>query len=160
MSIFSAVASGLGVVGGLISGAESVGKAFKRAVGLDSPTTKRRKASPVALPAPPALPGIGAITRFNLPGAATGVGLLDLGVPGPGIFSQTACPTGFHLSKQEPFKCVRNRRMNPLNPRAFRRSVRRIKGAVKFAKEVDKVVAIRPRPRRSSRGHHRHLHHD
>lgn len=156
MSIFSAIAGGLGVVGGLITGAETVGKAFKGAFGLDTPTTKRRRARPVALPAAPALPGIGAITRFNLPQAAAGLSLLDPGVPGPGIFSQTACPTGFHLSKQEPFKCVRNRRMNPLNPRAFRRSVRRIKGAVKFAKEVDKVVAIRPRPRRAHRDHHGH----
>lgn len=108
------------------------------------------------LPAAPALPGIGALARpLVAPGAQALFGL-DPGVPGPGIFSPTTPPKGFHLSKQAPFHFVRNRRMNPLNPKAFRRSVRRIKGAVKFAKEVDKVVAIRPRPRRAHHDHHRH----
>ena len=112
-----------------------------------------------ALPAAPALPGIGRLAQ-RLPGVVAPASFLDPGVPGPGVFSPTTPPKGFHLSKQAPFHFVRNRRMNPLNPKAFRRSVRRIKGAVKFAKEVDKVVAIRPRARRSQAGHRRHLHHE
>lgn len=156
MSIFSAIAGGLGVVGGLITGVETVGKAFKTALGGGSaPRRTRAAAIPAAMPGvglPPSLPALGRLPRVPMDPTS----VLDLGVPGPGIFSQTACPKGFHLSKQEPFKCVRNRRMNPMNPKAFRRSVRRIKGAVKFAKEVDKVVAIRPRPRRAHHDHHRH----
>jgi hypothetical protein len=94
-----------------------------------------------------------------VPGTQALLGL-DPGVPGPGIFSPTTPPKGFHLSKQAPFHFVRNRRMNPLNPKAFRRSVRRIKGAVKFAKEVDKVVAIRPRARRAPPVHRRTVVHE
>ena len=112
------------------------------------------------LPAAPALPGIGAAGRaLVVPGTQALLGL-DPGVPGPGIFSPTTPPKGFHLSKQAPFHFVRNRRMNPLNPKAFRRSVRRIKGAVKFAKEVDKVVAIRPRARRAPPVHRRTVVHE
>ena len=125
---------------------------------LASPLTRQvsaPRAVRAALPAVPVLPGIGALRPLAGP-ALGAVSLLDPGVPGPGIFSPTTPPKGFHLSKQAPFKFVRNRRMNPLNPKAFRRSVRRIKGAVRFAKEVDKVVAIRPRPRRAHHDHHRH----
>lgn len=135
----------------------AVGGPVGGAVGLaltSQPATP--KAVRAALPLAPALPGIGAVIRPLVAPALRGASLLDPGVPGPGIFSPTTPPKGFHLSKQAPFHFVRNRRMNPLNPKAFRRSVRRIKGAVKFAKEVDKVVAIRPRPRRAHHDHHRH----
>jgi hypothetical protein len=121
-----------------------------------APQIAAPKAIRAALPVAPALPGIGAVGRALVVPALSGGSFLDPGVPGPGIFSPDRPPKGFHLSKQAPFHFVRNRRMNPLNPKAFRRSVRRIKGAVRFAKEVDKVVAIRPRPRRAHHDHHRH----
>jgi len=52
------------------------------------------------------------------------------------------CPTGYHPEKQgEPY-CVRNRRMNPLNPRALSRATRRVGGfarAVKRARTLKKI---------------------
>lgn len=65
-----------------------------------------------------------------------------------------ACPSGYHLAKDGSGRCVRNRRMNSLNPRAFRRAVRRLKGARRFAREVEKVF---PRPRRAPARSTRHI---
>jgi len=52
------------------------------------------------------------------------------------------CPRGYHpLKDGQPF-CVRNRRMNPLNPRALSRAGRRVGGfarAVKRARTLKKV---------------------
>lgn len=52
------------------------------------------------------------------------------------------CPSGYHPMKDgQPF-CVRNRRMNPLNPRALSRATRRVGGfarAVKRARTIKKV---------------------
>lgn len=52
------------------------------------------------------------------------------------------CPTGYHPEKSgEPY-CVRNRRMNPLNPRALSRATRRVGGfarAVKRARTLKKI---------------------
>lgn len=57
---------------------------------------------------------------------------------GPGV---NPCCRGQHLNKsvdcagnQPGTKCVSNRRMNPLNPRALRRSIRRLKGFESFVK--------------------------
>jgi len=54
------------------------------------------------------------------------------------------CPRGFHpLKNGQPF-CVRNRRMNPLNPRALSRAGRRVGGfarAVKRARTLKRVCA-------------------
>lgn len=156
MSIFSSIGKALrGVAATLIQTAVPgpIGAALTTPL---LPSAPAPRAIPAGLPVAPALPGIGALARPLVAPAIRGASLLDPGVPGPGIFSPTTPPKGFHLSKQAPFHFVRNRRMNPLNPKAFRRSVRRIKGAVRFAKEVDKVVAIRPRPRRAHHDHHRH----
>lgn len=50
--------------------------------------------------------------------------------------------------------CRYTRRMNPLNPRALRRAIRRVKGATKIAREVDRITGTRrrralPAPRRA-----------
>lgn len=50
--------------------------------------------------------------------------------------------------------CRYTRRMNPLNPRALRRAIRRVKGATKIAREVDRITGSRrrralPAPRRA-----------
>lgn len=47
-----------------------------------------------------------------------------------------ACPTGFHPDKRTGTKCVRNRRMNVANPRALRRSMRRVQGFEKLARRT------------------------
>ena len=46
------------------------------------------------------------------------------------------CPRGFHLSKDGSGRCVRNRRMNVANPRALRRSMRRVQGFEKLARRT------------------------
>jgi len=63
-------------------------------------------------------------------------------IMGPNGFP--TCPRGFHpLKNGQPF-CVRNRRMNPLNPRALSRAGRRVGGfarAVKRARTLKRVCA-------------------
>lgn len=52
------------------------------------------------------------------------------------------CPSGYHPMKDGAPFCVRNRRMNPLNPRALSRATRRVGGfarAVKRARTIKKV---------------------
>ncbi len=54
----------------------------------------------------------------------------------------TGCPSGYHPEKQNKPYCVRNRRMNSLNPRALSRASRRVGGfarAVKRARTLKKV---------------------
>jgi len=52
------------------------------------------------------------------------------------------CPSGYHPEKQGKPYCVRNRRMNPLNPRALSRATRRVGGfarAVKRARTLKRI---------------------
>ena len=54
----------------------------------------------------------------------------------------TGCPSGYHPEKSGKSYCVRNRRMNALNPRALSRAGRRVGGfarAVKRARTLKKV---------------------
>lgn len=46
------------------------------------------------------------------------------------------CPVGYHLDKETGTRCVRNRRMNVANPRALRRSMRRVQGFEKLARRT------------------------
>ena len=66
-------------------------------------------------------------------GRARATGMENLG----GMPSATGCcPRGFHLAKDGSGKCVRNRRMNVANPRALRRSMRRVQGFEKLARRT------------------------
>ena len=47
-----------------------------------------------------------------------------------------ACPSGYHYAKDGSGRMVRNRRMNVANPRALRRSMRRVQGFEKLAKRT------------------------
>ncbi len=58
-------------------------------------------------------------------------GMENLGGAGTGC-----CPRGFHLDKATGTRCVRNRRMNVANPRALRRSMRRVQGFEKLARRT------------------------
>lgn len=91
------------------------------------------------LPRVPAPKGPG---RFPIP--------IPIPIPG-GIFGggEAGCPgccKGFHVAKtQDPNapsfgQCVRNRRMNPLNPRALRRATRRLKGFERAVKSTRKQL--------------------
>lgn len=71
-----------------------------------------------------------------------------------------ACPSGWHLNKQDGVGgpagsyCVRNRRMNFGNARAARRGVRRLKGARKLLKDIEKMMPRAPARRRAPDHHH------
>ena len=64
-------------------------------------------------------------------GRARVTGMENLGGGGTGC-----CPRGFHLAKDGSGRCVRNRRMNVANPRALRRSMRRVQGFEKLARRT------------------------
>jgi len=53
------------------------------------------------------------------------------------------CPKGCHPDKRTGTKCVSNRRMNPLNPRALRRSLRRIDQFENFVNKTAKLTGLR-----------------
>ena len=71
-----------------------------------------------------------------------------------------ACPAGFHIDKRTRSRCVRNRRMNPLNGRAASRAIRRIKGARKMLQKIERSLP-RAKARATPRhGHRVHVHAD
>ena len=100
-----------------------------------------------------ALPGIGVAAGSFLAGRFAGGG-------GGGT-----CEVGHHLNKQDGVGgpagtyCVRNRRMNVGNARAARRAVRRLKGARKLLRDIEKMMPTRSTRRRAPAGHSAHLHH-
>jgi hypothetical protein len=74
-------------------------------------------------------PGFGGMVARAIPGGSTG--LVVQGSPTLG------CPSGYHPNKSSYFlrdgtfvpagsKCVKNRRRDPLNPKALRRSIERV----------------------------------
>jgi len=46
------------------------------------------------------------------------------------------CPVGYHPRKSDGAVCVRNRRMNVANPRALRKSMRRVQGFERLARKT------------------------
>jgi len=96
------------------------------------------------------LPSIGRVLTGRV---ATGVGIGALGasILGGG---GGACPSGYHLAKDGSGRCVRNRRMNFGNARAARRSVRRLKGARKLLRDIEKMMPSKTRARRAPTHHH------
>lgn len=73
------------------------------------------------------IPGQGRLPPFT----ATGPGVLPAGGRGG-----TMCPSGYHFAKDGSGRLVRNRRMNVANPRALRRSMRRVQGFEKLARRT------------------------
>jgi hypothetical protein len=82
-------------------------------------------------------PVLSAAAAAGVGGMAVGAGA-ELMMGGGG-----ACPKGFHISKSKYSKsygaCVRNRHMNPCNPRALRRAVRR---ATRFTRLAMKTIHL------------------
>jgi len=94
------------------------------------------------------VPGIRGIMQRAIPGGATG-----LQVPGTAIGARV--PQGYHLNKSGYWRgaggmnpewipkesiFVKNRKRNPLNPRAFDRAFGRIKSAKNFGKKLSRVT--------------------
>ena len=71
-------------------------------------------------------PGVGRLPPYT----ATGPGVLAAGGRGQ------LMPSGYHYAKDGSGRIVRNRRMNVANPRALRRSMRRVQGFEKLAKRT------------------------
>lgn len=110
----------------------------------------------VATAAGRVLPAIGRVLGSRTVAAgSTGLAIGSLFGGGGG----GACPSGEHLAKDGSGRCVRNRRMNFGNARAARRSVRRLKGARKLLRDIEKMMPSKTRTRRAPAGHSAHLHH-
>ena len=73
------------------------------------------------------VPGQGRLPPFT----ATGPGVLPAGGRGGAMV-----PSGYHFAKDGSGRLVRNRRMNVANPRALRRSMRRVQGFEKLARRT------------------------
>ncbi len=87
----------------------------------------------------PMIPGRGPLPPFE-PG---GVGQMGRG--------GTLMPSGYHYAKDGSGRLVRNRRMNVANPRALRRSMRRVQGFEKLAKRTIQFTRrVKMKKRRSS----------
>lgn len=96
------------------------------------------EATKMLIPAPPPVPGAGAMPGGGLlPAAGAVIGGAIVGAAQAGM-APGVCPVGFHPRKDRrlPFKCVRNRRMNIANPRALRRGMRRVQGFEKLARKT------------------------
>jgi len=130
------------IIGGMIAG--PAGMAVGGAITAPKPR------APLQFPVPAGTIG-GAITmpggmRFSTAYTPRGPGTM---VPGqgplppfaPGGVGQagrggTMMPSGYHYAKDGSGKLVRNRRMNVANPRALRRSMRRVQGFEKLARRT------------------------
>ena len=86
------------------------------------------------------VPGQGRLPPFT----ATGPGVLPMGGRGG-----TVCPSGYHFAKDGSGRLVRNRRMNVANPKALRRSLRRVQGFEKLVRRTFTISGtVKPKKRR------------
>jgi len=164
--LFGFIGRGIKAIGGAVLGRTPVGAAIGTVAGVlaGRGATSPRGQAPI-LTRPRVGPGItrfaaqevvakpgarGALERF-FPGGATG-----LIVQPTGGVNGAGCPSGFHANKSsyrllsgelvmKGTKCVRNRRRNPMNPRALDRAIGRIKSAKRVSKKLGQI-SIRRAP--------------
>jgi len=99
-------------------------------------------------PGLPQLPPAPGGTLPGLPPPGTGGFTLGGAIPAGSLACATdACCRGFHLNKSRGCdgspagtKCVKNRRMNPLNPKALKRAIRRATRFESFVKSNRKSL--------------------
>jgi len=90
-----------------------------------------------------------AVTRYKYPRAIAGQP--PPVVPGYAGAGMGAVPSGYHYAKDGSGRIVRNRRMNVANPRALRRSMRRVQGFEKLAKRTIQFTRrVKMKKRRST----------
>jgi len=105
------------------------------------------------------LPAIGRVLGSRTVAAAT-TGVVVGQMIGAGGAAGGSCPVGHHPNKQAGARgpkgtyCVRNRRMNVGNSRAARRAVRRLKGARKLLRDIEKMMPTRTTKSRAPVHHH------
>jgi len=86
------------------------------------------------------VPGQGRLPPFT----ATGPGVLPAGGRG-GV----CAPSGYHFAKDGSGRMVRNRRMNVANPKALRRSLRRVQGFEKLVRRTFTISGtVKPKKKR------------
>ena len=132
----------LPIIGGMIAGPAGVaiGGAVGGGGGMPKPT--------------PTFPVVGGGTQYvgqvTMPGGASFAGgvmtpgqgrLPPYTATGPGVLPAGGrggqmIPSGYHFAKDGSGRLVRNRRMNVANPRALRRSMRRVQGFEKLARRT------------------------
>ena len=130
------------IIGGMIGGL--VGAVLGGAAGGSKPSP------PMQFPVPQVGGGFPVVGQVTMPGGlqvsggvmvpgrgrlppytATGPGVLPTGGRGGQMV-----PSGYHFAKDGSGRLVRNRRMNVANPRALRRSMRRVQGFEKLARRT------------------------
>jgi len=110
-----------GPVGTIVGAAIGASEATKALVAVGQPSIPGLPAAPASMPGMGLIqPVVAGITQGALASRRMG-----------GV-----CPAGYHPDKRTGTKCVRNRRMNIANPRALRRSMRRVKGFEKLARKT------------------------
>ncbi len=132
----------LPVLGGIIGG--PVGAVLTGAVGGSKPS-----APPQQFPLQPrAAGGTQVVGQFTMPGGASISGGVMVPTGGRGgkfggrgtalapAYAGGGVPSGYHFAKDGSGRLVRNRRMNVANPRALRRSMRRVQGFEKLARRT------------------------
>jgi len=91
-----------------------------------------------------------AVVPYKYPRAIAG----QVRPPTPGTpagYMPGAVPSGYHYAKDGSGRLVRNRRMNVANPRALRRSMRRVQGFEKLAKRTIQFTRrVKMKKRRST----------
>ena len=98
---------------------------------------------PAAVPAPVQPPGtVGGAISFPGGTAISVAGVPAISTPmAPGM-----CPSGYHYAKDGSGRLVRNRRMNVANPKALRRSLRRVQGFEKLVRRTFTISgAVKPK---------------
>lgn len=175
MSIFGTIAKGIGgfITGGPAGAALAVASDLVKpktgSVTAATPSASINVARQITgvVPinrVPATLPGVGPVTVDST--RTSGVSLFP---GGPMIGTQTTysspkpspgqpCPVGYHFNRTTYYtkngrvdkgtKCVKNRRRNPLNPRALSRSMSRITSAKRAAHFLDRIQ-IGPKRRRA-----------
>ncbi len=147
----------LPVIGGIIGG--PVGAALGGAVGGGGGLPKITPTFPTARG------GTQFVGQVTMPGGASFAGgvmtpgqgrLPPYTAAGPGVLPAGGrggqmIPSGYHFAKDGSGRLVRNRRMNVANPRALRRSMRRVQGFEKLARRtITFTKRVRMKKRKSS----------
>jgi len=145
------------ILGGLIGG--PVGAVIGGGVGMGGPPARIPMTVPGTVGGAISFPGGVNISGAFQPGTQVmrpGVGRLPpFTAAGPGVLPGGGrgqiMPSGYHYAKDGSGRIVRNRRMNVANPRALRRSMRRVQGFEKLAKRTIQFTRrVKMKKRRST----------
>ncbi len=106
------------------------------------------------------VPGVRAAAQRFFPGGATG-----LETRGEAVGTKLACPSGYRPNKSDYFlkdgtyveagtRCVKNRRRNPMNPRALSRAIARIDGGKRLQNTLGEITTAKYTAGGKHKAHH------